>query len=203
MAVEPTVTRFLVTMTGSTPLVMDRMAGDDEPATKEIKTITSKGGNMTPEDLRRKDTLQYHSRLYQDQGLLVMPWANIFRAMRSGAALISTRTASQIGGLAVSAVNLPLLYGGPSLDKLFADPGFQWRTMVNGNPTGKKAMVPTVRPVFGSWGLEFPLTVFNEVIGEDTARRVLDITGQAIGIGNARKLGYGRFACEFKPLKTA
>ena|SRR6266702_2917036 len=200
MPVTPTVTRFMVTMTGTTPLVMDRMAGDDEPATREIKQITAKGGNMTPEDLRRKDTLQYHSRLYQDQGVLVMPWANVFRAMRSGAALISTRTASQIGGLAVSAVSIPLLYSGPDVERLFADPSFQWRTMVNGNPTGKKAMVPTVRPVFSSWGLQVPLTVFNEVVGEEVARRVLDITGQAIGIGNARKLGYGRFTCEFKPL---
>jgi hypothetical protein len=200
LSVTTTTTMLTVTITGTSPLVLDRMASDEEEIIKEIRKITSKGGNMTPEDLSRKDLLQYRSRLYVGvNNELVMPWANISRAMRSGAVLISTRAAGQTSGINTSAVEFPVDHDGPQeASRLYDNPRYVWRTMVNGNPTGKKAMVPTVRPILPVWQITVPVIIFNEVIGVDLAKRVFSLTGQATGIGNARKLGYGRFTCSFK-----
>jgi hypothetical protein len=204
VATTPNIYQAKVSLSGTTGLVLDNIdtADPENPVAKEIKKITDKD-EMTTEDRKRKDWLAYHGALYlDDQKQLVMPYRCIKRALRSGAYVVgSTQLSGKIdAGVSASTVEFPLDYVGPDVDKLYEDDRFKLRLMVNKNPSGKKAMVPSVRPILPEWGLAFTLTVFNDVIGWDKLVRAIQATGVSIGIGNARKLGYGRFTAEVTQL---
>lgn len=206
MATEPNIYQARIRLTGTTGLVLDNidMADPENPISIEVKKITDKGPDMTDEDRRRKDYLAYHGALYLDRDRrLVLPWRCIKRALRSGAYLVGSTTLSgkMEAGIETSATEFPLYYDGPDdVSKLYDDPQFRLRLMVNKNPSGKKAMIPSVRPILPTWALDLKVTVFNEVIGWDKFRQALDRTGASTGIGNARKLGYGRFTAEAERL---
>ncbi len=202
MPVTPNVDRARLTLTSRTALVLDniRTADPENEIAREIKAITDKP-EMTAEDRQRKDRLAYAGALYLDEdGELIFPWANISRALRSGAYLIGKASlAGAVGsGISASEVNFPLNYQGPPVGKLYEDERYRLRLMVNKNPSGKKAMVPSVRPVLPDWSMEFTVAVFNEVIGWDKFARAVAVTGELVGIGNARRLGYGRFTADIQ-----
>ena len=205
-SVTPNVYQGEVTFTGTIGLVLDNIdtADPENPIAIEIKQITDKGQDMTEEDRKRKDWLAYQGAFYRDDtGHLVVPWRSIKRALRSGAYLAGGTSLSgkMDAGIepGVTAVEFPLSYEGPTdTAKMYDDKHFCLRLMVNKNPSGKKAMVPSVRPILPEWSLTFPVTVFNEIIGWDRFVRAVEITGKSVGIGNARKLGYGRFAAAIK-----
>jgi hypothetical protein len=188
-----------VTMTGTTGLVLDNIEAMDPDGdiAREIKRITGKD-EMTDEDRARKDRLAYQGSLYlDDTNRLVLPYRCIKRALRSGAYLVgSTALAGRMDkGIETSALEFPLDYEGPQDPvKLYEDKRFRLRLMVNKNPTGKKAMVPSVRPLLPEWALTCTITVFNEVIGWDKFVQSVEATGLMVGVGNARKIGYGRFS---------
>lgn len=210
MPATPNVDTAKVVLTGTTPLVLDNIehADPEDPICQQIKEITDKGKDMTAEDRKRKDWLAYNASLYLGSGVdgsraVVMPWVNINRALRTGAFRIGGTSASgkADGGIASGALEFLLIHKGPrDPGKLYEDEQFRLRKMVNKNPTGKKAMVPSVRPIFPEWSLELTLIVFNEIISWDMFNRVISATGTAVGIGNARKLGYGRFTAEVAQL---
>jgi hypothetical protein len=185
-----------IRLTGTTPLVMDNIehADPDDKIAREIKKITDKS-QLTDEDRHRKDRLAYVASLYLEGGRLVVPWAALRRALATGAYYIGgTSLSGKVDkGVSCAVIDAPLEYDGPEPDKLFDDERFRLRKMVNKNPTGKKAMVATIRPVFPEWSAAFPVTVFNDICGFDDFVRALQATGATIGVGNARKLGYGRF----------
>lgn len=188
-----------VVLTGSTPLVMDSIEHSDpeDPLSKAIRSITAKGASMTEEDQHRKDRLAYMSSLYlNDDGRLVIPWNNVSRALTTGAYYVGgTALSGKVdkGASCVGSGESLLSYTGPEPPKLFDDPAFCLRKMVNKNPSGKKAMIATTRPKFDDWSVSFPVVVLNDVCGFDDFIRALTATGATVGIGNARKLGYGRF----------
>jgi hypothetical protein len=206
MPAAPNIDTAKVVLTGTTPLVLDNIehADPEDPIYRQIKEITDKGKEMTTEDRKRKDWLAYNASLYLSTApgggkRVVVPWVNINRALRTGAFRIGGVGASgkADGGIATATLEFPLIHNGPKDPaKLYEDERFRLRKMVNKNPTGKKAMVPSVRPQFPEWSLELDLIVFNEIISWDMFGRVLSATGMAAGIGNARKLGYGRFTAE-------
>lgn len=206
MPATPNIDTARVILTGTTPLVLDNIehADPEDPLYQQIKEITDKGKEMTVEDRRRKDWLAYNASLYlapapEGGKRVVIPWVNVNRAMRTGAFRIGGTSASgkADGGIATGSLEFPLIHGGPSDPaKLYEDERFRLRKMVNKNPTGKKAMVPSVRPIFPEWRVELTLHVFNEVISWDMFSRIMSATGTSTGIGNARKLGYGRFEAE-------
>jgi hypothetical protein len=184
---------------------MDNIEHSDpeDPIAQQIKAITDKKTDMTSEDRRRKDWLAYNASLYIRDGGIVLPWRCINRALRTGGYYIGGASASgkADAGVACGVLEIPLDYSGTQDPaKLHEDEKFRFRTMVNKNPTGKKAMVPSVRPIFPSWGLTFELTVFNEIISWDVFTRVFQAAGTAAGLGNARKLGYGRFTTEIEKM---
>jgi hypothetical protein len=206
MPATPNVDTARVVLTGATPLVLDNIehADPEDPIAQAIAKITDMGKDMTAEDRKRKDWLAYNASLYLSAGpdgsrTVVMPWVNINRALRTGAFRIAGTNASgkADGGIASGVLEFPLIHNGPQdPGKLYEDERFRFRKMVNKNPTGKKAMIPTTRPIFPEWSLELTLIVFNEIISWDMFGRVMSATGTAVGLGNARKLGHGRFTAE-------
>lgn len=191
-----------VTLTGTAPLVLDNIesADPENPIAREIKQITGKD-SMTEEDQHRKDWLAYFGALYLDSSKtqLVFPYRAVKRALRSGAYYVGGASLSGKidNGMECSSIEFPLDYKGPAdVRQLFEDPDFRLRLMVNKNPSGKKAMVPSVRPLIPVWSLSFTATIFNSIVGWDNVVRALQFTGKSVGIGNARKLGYGRFSAD-------
>jgi len=205
MATTPNIYKAQISLEGTTGLVLDNIdtADPENAIAQQIKQITDKD-EMTHEDRQRKDWLAYHGALYLDASKhLVMPYRCIKRALRSGAFLTGGTSLSgkMDAGVSASALEFPLGYTGPEDPaRLYEDDRFKLRLMVNKNPSGKKAMVPSVRPILPDWSLQFTLTVFNEIIGWERLVRAIDATGTSVGIGNARKLGYGRFNAQVTKL---
>lgn len=203
MPVTSNVLKERLFLTGTSPLVLDNIEHTDpeDPIAIEIKKITNKS-SPTREDMQRKNWLQWHARLYTAPGpdgstRLVFPTFSIVRSVEEAGK--AYRLGSKVSaGVSAPDLNVPLIYDGPDdIEQLHADKQFTWRTMVNGNPSsGKKAMVPTERPIFRTWAIELDLIVFNDILGEEDFLRCLRTAGEGKGIGNARKLGYGRFTAE-------
>ncbi|SRR6266568_2282582 len=193
-----------VEIKGTTGLVLDNIDSmdPDSKVAQEIRKITSKS-EMTEEDRYRKDWLSYNGSLYLDADRkLILPYRCIKRSFISGAYQIgSTSLAGKMDkGVETSATEFLLDYEGPEPDKLFDDERFRFRLMVNKNPTGKKAMVPSVRPILPEWGMTCILTVFNGIIGWEKFAESVKAAGMLIGVGNARKLGNGRFTAKVTKL---
>jgi len=183
---------------------MDSIEHSDpiDPIARQIKEITDKKDQMTDEDRRRKDQLAYLAGLYLTDGRLVIPWALVRRALATGAFYIGgTSLSGKVDkGVSCLMIEAPLQYDGPEPGKLFEDDRFCLRKMVNKNPTGKKAMVATIRPQFPEWTAAFTVSIFNDVVGFSDFTRAIQATGKTVGIGNARKLGYGRFSVQVTKL---
>jgi len=206
VAVTTNVYKLHLILTGTSPLVVNNIRGadPDEPLVREIKKITDKKGNMTEEDRQRLEWLKWMVSLYDDpkgfSGDLHFPAAAIMKSF--------TRAASQFrdGTKLARAVQpaqamVVIQHSGPKdLGQLYDDDRFRLRNMVNTNPTGKKTMVPTVRPIFPEWGMELDAVLFNDILGEADFSRYADLAGVGEGVGNARPLGYGRFGIQIQKL---
>jgi len=189
-------------MTGKTGLVLDNIdtADPENAIAQEIAKILAKS-DLTEEDRQRKDWLAFHGALYTDRDHhLVLPYRCVKRALRNGAYLIGSSTLSgkmDKGVESSGSTDFRIVYEGPQdARELYDHQQFRLRNMVRKG----KGMVPYVRPLIPEWKVIADVMVFNDVISWDQFTRTVDITGQAVGVGNARKIGYGRFTAEVKRL---
>jgi hypothetical protein len=204
-------TKALIKMTGISPFVMDNIRGadPDDPLTIEIKALTDKGSTMTPEERDQRDALRWRRSLYQDDsGALVYPMRNVLVAIAEAG--VPWRAKTQIidrGAVTPLSTELALIYQGPDgkevngsplgpgdLKELYNDPRFRFRALVNGNPSSgkRRSMVPAMRPIFPIWRMEAQVVVFHNEIGWDKFLDIIAAAGR-MGIGNARKIGMGKF----------
>lgn len=183
-------------LVGTMPLLMKnpQMADPELPVVKEISKITAKGNRMTDDDRRLKERLQWTAALYIDEGRIVVPTANVRKC------LIEAGTAGRKGKAIQQAVSftdlfVPLAYEGPSSPReLYEDVAFRHRTMVNANPSsGKKSMVPSVRPKFLPWAIMVDVVLLESSLDLADLRFYAERAGLAVGLGDGRTLGYGRF----------
>jgi hypothetical protein len=195
--------RLRLELTGTTPMLLKnpRMADPDEPFVQEINKITAKGKRMTEDDRRTKERLQWMAALYIDEGRVVVPTANVRKCLidsgktgRKGTAIAQAVTFTDLF--------VPLAYDGPSDPrKLWEDATFRHRTMVNANPSsGKKSMVPSVRPRFYPWAVVVDVILLENVLDLADLQYYADRAGQAIGLGDGRTIGFGRFTVVIKQL---
>lgn len=188
--------RAEIELTGVSPLVLNniRLADPTDPVVIKIKEITSKP-RKTPEDLANKEELQWRGSLYLDaNGNLIFPVRNILKGISEAARGFKLGPAVERGGVGFIEVEVPLIHDGPDDPaKLWEDGRYRFRTIVNGNPSSRnRAMVPSMRPIFPVWSLKLSALVFTDILGWDDFIKTTDATG-AQGIGNARKLGMGKF----------
>jgi len=218
--IEPEEIMARVVLTGKSPLLMHnpRTADPDDEFSIAIKEITDKGTKMTPEDRKRKEALQWRACLYSDEmkdgdqvrERVIVPMMWLTKAWEEGGKTLGSGTASK-GAAVVRSVTptesqLLLSYGGPQdIAELAKDPLFRYRTMVNPNPTGgKKKLLPSVRvifPVQAGWELTTDVSVVTSMgLSWDDFQRASHAAGN-IGIGDARKLGFGRFRVRITKLR--
>lgn len=187
--------RTIMEITGTTPLVYHniRLADKQDPIVKEIAEINKKGKNKTPEDQLEIEHLEFLGGLYYDKGLGVyMPTWNIVRSLETGAR-ITREGATVIRAVVVLGDRVPLVYNGPRTpEELWAQPEFRLRRTVG----VQRDRVTRMRPIFREWSLTFEAEVLTDVIDPEALARIGTTAGLTAGLGDARKLGYGRYKVE-------
>jgi len=95
-----------------------------------------------------------------------------------------------VRGISMLTDRLPLTYPGPhELAELFAKPEFGLRIAVG----VQRNKVMRMRPIFRVWSLSFEVEMAEDVIDLDVLIAIAERAGRSEGLGDARKLGYGRF----------
>ena len=188
-------------LTGGTPLVMHniRLADKADDFAKSIAEITSKR-KKTPADEAEIERLEWYGGLYHDPdlGLYVPSW-NVIRCLER-AATITRQGTALVRALAVSSDKLALHYDGPrKLDELWSKPEFRWRTTVG----VQRAKITRVRPIFRRWAVTLDAHLLDTVLSPDDFMRIAELAGTSEGLGDARRLGYGRFAASVAVAKAA
>lgn len=217
MAIEPIDMMVRAVLTGKSPLVMHspRSADPEDDIVIQIKEIADKKTKQTAEDRRRKNDLQWRVCLYTedvktDDGTAerpVVPQSWLFRSLEAGGKALGSGTSSK-GPAVARSVTLtdpwfPLEHDGPQdIAGLAADQRFRWRTFVNPNPTASaKRILPSVRPIFPQWAVTATMHLVTDMgLGWDDFEKAFRAAGN-IGIGDARKLGYGRFSAKLTKLR--
>jgi len=173
-----------------------RMVDPDFPINRELKSITSKR-KKTDDDLARMAVLEWHGGLYYDEETGVFqPSAKVRKS------IIEAGRISKLGkhverSLVMTSLNVPLIYEGPKdPDEIFAT-GNGYVSRMSVGVGGKRVM--RVRPQFMPWSLEVPAVLLEDAgLNYDELERLVDLAGRAIGIGDGRAIGYGRFEAEVK-----
>lgn len=175
---------------GTSPLLMHNisLADPDNPLVREIQTYTSKR-KKTEDDRRAIERLEWFGGLYTEDERIVMPAGNIRRCFVEAGKV--TKQGTQVTrALSFNETFVPLAYDGPEDPKeLFKRPEFHDRAAVG--ISGKRTM--RVRPKFPRWALVASGVLLENVMDLDDLRRVADLAGKAIGLGDNRVNGFGRF----------
>jgi hypothetical protein len=188
-----------LTLTGTSALVVDSIASADpeNPITKlRAKILAKRSTDRTEADQAQLEYLGWVGSLYlDDDERLIFPTYNVSRAMQKAGAAFKLGT-KVVQGVLFSEQYISLVHEGPAtLDAMYKDDRFRFRKMVNKTPTAAKpSMVVSVRPQFDPWSMSLGIIILPDVINEADVRKILDVTGKGQGIGNARRLGAGRFS---------
>lgn len=188
-----------LTLTGTTPLLCHnpQLSDPQFEITRQIKALTGKR-KKTDEDLRKIEELEWFGGLYIDNGALVQPTSKVRKCLIEAARLTKLGKAVERALPSFTTINVPLIYernGHPSIEALYEDPAFRSRLSVG--VSGKRVM--RVRPQFLPWRLEAEaLFVEDAGLNFDELARIAEMAGIAIGIGDNRVNGYGRFTVEVR-----
>lgn len=187
--------RVLLKMTGMSGLVMHnpRLIDSEDPYVRQIAELTSKGSKQTDAEREEVARLEWMGGIYHDPevGVYIPSW-NVVKCVNRGAVLTREGT-NVLRALSVVNDRVPLLYDGPrELTKLYERPEFRFRKEVG---IGQKKVM-RVRPIFRRWSIELDAELVEEAMNPGDLLRVATTAGRSEGLGDARKLGFGRFAVE-------
>lgn len=188
--------RVHLAFTGLTPLAMHnpRLSDPMDEYTKAIVEITSKR-KKTDADHAEIARLEWHGGLYHTPELGVyLPAANVLRCLEDAAKITKQGTAL-LRAVALTSEGAPLQYDGPrSPEELWTQPLYRWRTMVG----VQRGRVVRVRPIFRKWALSLDVELLEDLFNLSALAPIAELAGQSVGLGDGRKLGYGRFRAEVK-----
>jgi hypothetical protein len=177
-----------VTITGITPLLMNRFTDEAEVATSSGHSPSMVGGSRgTPRE-------QAERTAYRDPttGDLFLPGPNVFAALidagrfhKTGRAKVTTQKTSLVpAGISVVDLAIPLGTREFEVDS---------RRIVNPATGGARLRH---RARLDTWSAAFTLEVDEEVFAADFVRLLLDDAGKKVGIGDfrpAKRGPFGRF----------
>lgn len=177
----------------------ERLADPMSEYTKLIKVINAKGSKrMTDDDLMERSRLEWEGGLYwrKEDG----PYINLHNVV---ACLIQAGRARRWGPTVQRSVfpvgiSEPLLYNGPrDMDGMWNGGqigGFFDRRMVGVNSN----RVQRTRPFFPNWSLVGEFILDTELFDWDNFQTTFALAGKAIGLGDARSIGFGRFTVDLE-----
>jgi len=190
-----------IDITGITPLLMKSDAGVDSehPLNKELALITKKtASKRTAEENHEMRRLEWLLAIYTDGERVVYPTANVARCLKEAGKV--TKQGTQVTrGLSLEGIEIPLNFaanGHRTVEALFTDAAFVDRRSVG---VGQKRIMRT-RPRFMPWAFTLMGHVFDDVMDVGDLRRIAELAGRAIGLGDNRVNGFGRFSVEVTEL---
>lgn len=190
--------KITLELTGRTPLLCHnvQLADPDNEFAKRLAEITEdRTYKKTEEGRRAMERVEWFGGLYTLNGSgPAIPTANIKRCFNRAATTYKKGTdlnkALQFADLMV-----PLAYDGPKdLGELYEAPGFRSRLMVR---VGQNR-VPRVRPQFLQWALVAEGALIEEILDLRMFKNIINLGGEAVGLGDNRGNGYGRFDIALK-----
>lgn len=187
--------RVLFQVKGRTPLVMHniRLADPEDEFTRAIAKINDKKKNKTDEDQHEIARLEWFGGIYHDPDVGIHVPSTWVVASLENAAKITRRGTQLLRGLAMTTDRIALEYDGPKkLTELYERPEFRLRKIVG----VQRNRVVRVRPIFRQWGLLFDAELMTDVMDLDDLKGIAAQAGRSAGMGDARKLGYGRYDVE-------
>jgi hypothetical protein len=186
--------RVALQIEGMTGLVFHnvRLADKLDDYAKAIAEINAKS-KKTDADYAEIARLEWYGGLYHDPEIGVyLPTWNVIRCLERGGTIIKKGSAV-IQALAVMSDKVPLKYDGPrDLAQLWERPEFRFRATVG----VQRNKVTRMRPIFRKWSLELDAELMDDVLNPSDFDRLAELAGRTAGLGDARKLGYGRFMVE-------
>lgn len=189
-----------IDITGVTPLLMKNGAGVDpeHPMNKAKQPLVAKRTKKTQADTHEIERLDLLISLYTDGENVVYPTSNVVRCFKEAGKI--TKQGTQISrGLSLDGIEVRLEFnrnGHKNINDLIADPNFVDRRPVG---MGTKRIM-RVRPRFSPWSLTVAGELFDDVMDVDDLERIAHLAGRAIGLGDGRTMGFGRFTADVKAL---
>lgn len=182
---------ILIELTGVTPLVMhsSRLIDSEDEIVRSIAELTGKR-NKTDEDFRAVAKLEFLGGLYYDHsvGVHVPSWNLIRTFEQAGKA---TRQGTDIiRAVHLTTDKIPLIYSGPKTpEELWELPEHRFRTAVG----VQRNKIIRMRPIFRQWQLSFEVELETDIMNPRDFEGIVAKAGRVEGLGDARKLGNGRF----------
>jgi hypothetical protein len=177
-----------------TPLVMHnvRLADKADEYARAIKELNDKKFK-TDADYAEIGRLEWYGGMYHDPDIGVyLPSWNVHKCLERGGAIIKKGT-DILRAVVLINDKTPVQYDGPrDLAELWARQEFRWRTTVG----VQRNKVTRMRPIFRRWSMVFEAELMADVLNPGDFDRVAELAGQTAGLGDARKLGNGRFMVE-------
>lgn len=176
-----------VTITGLTPLLMNRFTEASEIAVSSGTRASINGSRGTPRE-------QATPKAYADtSGALYIPGPNIFSCIiaagafhKSGKSKVTTMKSSLIpAGLSIVELVCPVIASGWEVDS---------RSVVIPSTGGR---IMCHRPRIDEWSVSFTIDLDDSVFSPSFIRLVMDDAGKKIGLGDyrpSRKGPFGRFS---------
>ncbi|UZR27449.1 hypothetical protein [Methylococcus mesophilus] len=174
------------TITGTTPLLMNRFTEEAERKVSSGTSAVSIGTKGTPRE-------QADPKVYRDdKGGLYIPGPNLF------AALIAAGTFHKVGKSKVTTTKTSLVPAGLAVEEIALPLGTKEfevdsRSVVIPSTGGR---VMCHRPRLDQWHVSFTLSVDTDIFSPQFVRLLVDDAGKKIGLGDfrpARKGPFGRF----------
>ena len=183
-----------ISIVGRTPLVMHnpQLADPLNPIAQQIGALAKKQ-KKTEADYAEMARLEWFGGLYHEPGLgIYVPTWNVHRSFER-AGTITRQGTTVIRALAMLADKVPVEYDGPKEPaKLWDRQEFRYMAAVG----VQRNRVMRMRPIFRQWKLSLDVMMLEDVINLSDFTEIASLAGRAEGIGDARKLGNGRFDVE-------
>lgn len=176
---------------GRSPLLMhnSRLADALDPVTMELAELTSIR-RKTVADHQAIGDLEWRGSLYWNSEVgAYIPSVNVV------ACLIEAAKYWRLGenvGKAVYALEDELPLGVRNLDVFAAKKDSRYRATLK---VGKSRVART-RPRFSQWSLTFRFELDDTELSQKKLPAIIERAGRIVGLGDSRKLGFGRFVAE-------
>jgi hypothetical protein len=182
--------KLKITMTGTASLIMHnaRLADPLDPISRE-KDALSRKRRKTDEDALALSKVEWQGSLYFDPEIgPYIPGQNVYKALIEAARKSRDGRRVEQGMFIVSDFN-PLAYVGPrTLNELWADQNFVFRTSVK----QQQSRIIRTRAIFPRWATEVDAAYDPNVLDVREVTGFAETAGLYIGIGDWRPR-FGRF----------
>lgn len=195
--------RLQIRFEGMSPLLLHnvRLADPLDAFAKKIKEISS-NRKKSDDDYVEMAHLEFLASLYfNSQHGVYIPGEMIFASVCGGAKGIRGADAQVRGALLVETMYNPLEYVGPKDPQaLYEDLNFRDTRVVRMPSNG--ARITRTRPKFMNWAVEFLARIDTEILNFEDFSRICERAGSLAGIGDARRIGYGRYSAKINVIEV-